>query len=157
MEGDYDACLNHLAAALGKYEPLLLPFASDSPDGGVRFEFALGPVLVQGVLRRNLSFEVEAKDSRVGPLVQAAHRLTGLPGFQEVLASALRQFETYAKGETENLDWRSQGVPWWDASKDEFLARDWLASREGAQASDDVDDRVLELTQTDLDPPRGWR
>jgi hypothetical protein len=75
----------------------------------------------------------------------------------EILASALRQFETYAKGETENLDWTSEGVPWWDASKDAFLARDWLASPGRELASDDVYDRVLELTQTDLDPPRGWR
>jgi hypothetical protein len=123
----------------------------------VRFDFEVGPVLVRGALRRNLILDIAAEDVRTGPLVQATHRLIDLAGMQEVLASALHQFETYAKGDTHNLDWSDQGVPWWDASKDEFLAREWLATPGRAPTSDDIYDRVLELTQTDLDPARGWR
>jgi len=114
-------------------------------------------VVVRGALRRNLTLDIAAEDVRTGPLVQATHRLIDLEGMQEVLASALHQFETYAKGDTKNLDWGDQGVPWWDASKDEYLARDWLAAGGRGLQSDDVYDRVLELTQTDLDPARGWR
>jgi len=134
-----------------------VPFESDSAAGGVRFVFEVGPVLVRGALRRNLTLEIAAEDVRTGPLVQATHRLIDLAGMHEVLASALHQFETYAEGDTKNLDWSSRGVPWWDASKDDYLAREWLAVGGRSLSSDDVYDRVLELTQTDLDPPRGWR
>ena len=44
---------------------------------------------------------------------------------------------------------------------DDEMARDWLRATHLASVGDDwsanLDDRVLELTQTDLDPPRGWR
>lgn len=157
MDDAYETYRNELATALAPYRVQLEPIELGTADGGVRFEFAVGPVLVHGALGRNLTLEIAAEDIRTGPLVQATHRLRDRAGMQEIVASALRQFETYAKGETENLDWTSEGVPWWDASKDAFLARDWLASPGRELASDDVYDRVLELTQTDLDPPRGWR
>jgi len=114
-------------------------------------------VLVRGALGRNLTLDIAAEDVRTGPLVQATHRLIDLAGMQEVLASALHQIEIYAKGDTHNLDWSDQGVPWWDASKDDYLAREWLAVGGRSLPSDDVYDRVLELTQTELDPARGWR
>jgi hypothetical protein len=79
----------------------------------------------------------------------------------------MRQIQEYtSKSDLSAVDWSNQGVPWWDASKDEYLARDWLALlpgdvRVGAYMGDprsnDIEDRVLELTQTDLDPVRGWR
>lgn len=41
---------------------------------------------------------------------------------------------------------------------DELMALDWLqACRDGHLFETDVFYRVLELTQTDLDPDRGWR
>lgn len=41
---------------------------------------------------------------------------------------------------------------------DEVMAGDWLqACRDGDLVATDVFDRLLELTQTDLDPQRGWR
>lgn len=44
-----------------------------------------------------------------------------------------------------------------DSSKDEELARDWLrATHDRGEQSDDVVDRVLELTMTDLNPARAW-
>lgn len=56
------------------------------------------------------------------------------------------------------LDWSAQGVDWRDESLDEAMARDWLEATHGPNhIASDVWDRVLELTQTDLDPPRGWR
>jgi hypothetical protein len=56
------------------------------------------------------------------------------------------------------LDWNDEGVDWRDESLDEAMARDWLLATHGPNLFDtDVWDRVLELTQTDLDPPRGWR
>jgi hypothetical protein len=56
------------------------------------------------------------------------------------------------------LDWSDEGVDWRDESLDEAMARDWLHATHGPNLFDtDVWDRVLELTQTDLDPPRGWR
>jgi hypothetical protein len=157
MDDAYEACRNELAATLDRYGAQLVPFGPGTPDSGVRFQFEVGPVRVRGALRKNLAFDIEAEDLRTGPLVQATHRISGLPAMQEVLASALHQFDTYAKGETENLDWSNHGVPWWDASKDEFLARDWLATPGRELPSADIYDRVLELTQTDLDPQRGWR
>jgi len=157
MGAAYETYRNELATALAQYRVQLVPFESDSADRGVRFDFEIGPVLVRGALRRNLTLDIAAEDVRTGPLVQATHRLIDLAGMQEVLASALHQFEIYAKSDIHNLDWSDQGVPWWDASKDEFLARDWLATPGRAPTSDDIYDRVLELTQTDLDPARGWR
>jgi len=157
MDAAYETYRRELATALARFRVQLAPFESDSADGGVRFDFEIGPVVVRGALRRNLTLDIVAEDVRTGPLVQATHRLIDLEGMQEVLASALQQFETYAKGDTKNLDWGDQGVPWWDASKDESLARDWLAAGGRGLPSDDIYDRVLELTQTDLDPARGWR
>ena len=56
------------------------------------------------------------------------------------------------------LDWSSEGVDWRDESLDDAMARDWLEATHGpSRVPMDVWDRVLELTQTDLDPPRGWR
>jgi hypothetical protein len=56
------------------------------------------------------------------------------------------------------LDWSSDGVDWRDESLDDAMARDWLRATHGPNlVATDVWDRVLELTQTDLDPPRGWR
>jgi len=157
MDAAYEAYRNELTTALARYQVQLVPFGSDGADGGVRFDFELGPVLVRGSLWRNLTLDIAAEDVRTGPLVQAIHRLIDLAGMQEVLASALHQFEIYAEGDTHNLDWSDLGVPWWDASKDDYLAREWLAAGGRGLPSDDVYDRVLELTQTDLDPPRGWR
>ena len=157
MDNAYETYRNELARALARYQAHLEPFGSDTADGGVRFDFEVGPLLIHGALRRNMTLEIAAEDVRNGPLVQATHRLVDLGGMQEVLASALYQFETYAKGDTRNLDWSDQGVPWWDLSKDEFLAREWLARPGRVPPYDNTDDRVLELTQTDLDPPRGWR
>jgi hypothetical protein len=157
MDDAFETYRSELAAALARYRVQLAPFESDSPDGGVRFDFEIGPVVVRGALRRNLTVDIAAEDVRTGPLVQATHRLIDLAGMQEVLASALHQFEIYANGDTQNLDWSDQGVPWWDASKDDYLARDWLAAGGRGLQSDDIYDRVLELTQTDLDPARGWR
>lgn len=55
-------------------------------------------------------------------------------------------------------NWRSEGVDWRDESLDGAMARDWLrASHEPDFESSDVCYRVLELTQSDLDPPRAWR
>ena len=57
---------------------------------------------------------------------------------------------------TEN--WSSDGVDWRDESLDPAMARDWLrASHEPDFADSDICYRVLELTQSDLDPPRAWR
>jgi hypothetical protein len=85
------------------------------------------------------------------------------------------------------LDWSSEGIDWRDAAYDPAMASDWLLNqrlgldhvrlyprpegwysldfeekmRQGAGLPDgydlDLDDRVLELLQTDLDPERGWR
>jgi hypothetical protein len=56
------------------------------------------------------------------------------------------------------LDWSSGGVDWRDESLDDAMARDWLRATHGTNfVATDVWDRVLELTQSDLDPPRGWR
>lgn len=55
-------------------------------------------------------------------------------------------------------DWSSEGVDWRDESLDGAMARDWLrASHDPDFSSSDVCYRVLELTQSDLDPPRAWR
>ncbi len=40
---------------------------------------------------------------------------------------------------------------------DDTMALDWLEATHRNLYETDVYDRVLELTQTDLDPPRGWR
>lgn len=64
------------------------------------------------------------------------------------------------------LDWSSEGVDWRDESLDDAMARDWLRATQvrdlpaddpKLEEIDDVWSRVLELTQSDLDPPRGWR
>jgi hypothetical protein len=64
------------------------------------------------------------------------------------------------------LDWSSDGVDWRDESLDDAMARDWLsathlrdlpANNPRHDEIDDVWERVRELTQSDLDPPRGWR
>jgi len=55
-------------------------------------------------------------------------------------------------------DWGPDGVGWQDESLDRDMARDWLrASHEPDFADSEVHYRVLELTQSDLDPPRAWR
>src|ERR1700674_5221255 len=64
------------------------------------------------------------------------------------------------------LDWRSDGVDWRDESKDDAMAVDWLRAthdRDGPLSDPspldgyEVENRVRELTQSDLDPARGWR
>jgi hypothetical protein len=84
------------------------------------------------------------------------------------------------------LDWSDRGVGWRDATHDEEMASDWLRNRRLAMDhvrlhprpagwhdldfeeklrlaeapagyDDDLDARVLELLQEDLDPERGWR
>ena len=56
------------------------------------------------------------------------------------------------------MNWGSDGVDWRDESLDAAMAGDWLrACHEPDFAASDVCYRVLELTQSDLDPPRGWR
>lgn len=55
-------------------------------------------------------------------------------------------------------NWGSGGVDWRDESLDGSMARDWLrASHEPDFEDSDVCYRILELTQSDLDPPRAWR
>jgi hypothetical protein len=40
---------------------------------------------------------------------------------------------------------------------DDLMAQDWLRACRTNIYDTDVYDRVLELTQSDLNPPRGWR
>jgi len=56
-------------------------------------------------------------------------------------------------------DWSAAGIDWRDASKDDEMARDWLRAVHDLEsgAGDDVLDRVFELVESNLDPPRGWR
>jgi hypothetical protein len=58
-----------------------------------------------------------------------------------------------------NHDWSSSGIDWRNESMDDEMAEDWLrASHHPEDASSiEVSDRVLELVESDLDPPRGWR
>jgi hypothetical protein len=56
------------------------------------------------------------------------------------------------------VDWSSEGVDWRDESLYDEMAHDWLRATHGPNLfATDVWDRVLELTQSDLDPPRAWR
>jgi hypothetical protein len=56
------------------------------------------------------------------------------------------------------MDWSPQGVPWEDESMDGRLADDWLRqASEPDFPETDTFARVLELSQSDLDPERGWR
>jgi len=148
----YEACREELSKHLARYGVRLLPIEL----GDVRFQLELGSVVVTGRLGTNLTFDIAGVDSRTGPLVEASHRIASPSAMREVITIALGQFEYYATADTANLDWSNEGVAWWDTSKDELLAREWLAAPGRTIASDDVDDRVLELTQTDLDPARGW-
>jgi hypothetical protein len=57
-----------------------------------------------------------------------------------------------------SMNWGSDGVDWRDESLDAAMAGDWLrASHEPNFEASDVFYRVLELTQSDLDPSRAWR
>jgi hypothetical protein len=133
------------------------PIGSRGLDDGVRFDLVIGPVRVRCELRKSLRFDIVAADERSGPLVEASHRVSSLYVMNEILGEALRQFEYYATADPEHLDWGDLGVPWWDESKDEYLARAWLERPGRVMDQDDVDARILELTQSDLDPARGWR
>ena len=157
MHEEYEAARCEVAALLSSYRAELVEFGGDTPDGGVRFDFEIATVLLHGALWWNLSFDIEAVDLNAGPLFRASHLLNGSAAVAEVLAIALRHIQAYLDADPENLDWSYKGVPWWDSSKDEYLAQAWLASPGRALDSDDLHDRVLELTQTDLDPVRGWR
>jgi hypothetical protein len=66
------------------------------------------------------------------------------------------------------MDWTSDGIDWNDASQDEQMARGWLHNERRwrdkgygpksvpAGYDLDLDGRVRELVQTELDPERGW-
>lgn len=56
-------------------------------------------------------------------------------------------------------DWGSHGIDWRDESMDDEMAQDWLRAIHDPLSDDssDVMGRVMELVQTGLDPPRGWR
>jgi hypothetical protein len=59
------------------------------------------------------------------------------------------------------LDWSGEGVDWRDESLDDAMAHDWLRATQHRHNDESYDDevweRVRELTQSDLDPSRGWR
>lgn len=61
-------------------------------------------------------------------------------------------------GDLMTLDWSSNGVDWRDESRDPEMAHDWLEETHSRDhAGSDLWNRVYELTNGDLDPPRGWR